>query len=90
MTRRAKIWTVVVAVPCLAATSLWVAYLYVRPSADLRASGAMGMEWNHLATTADAQTRNQLAERCLETSRQYPGTAGAVRVLLMAACNARR
>lgn len=88
MTRRVKIWSVLAAVACVAAASLAAIYLYIRPPADLRASGSMGMEWNHLATTADAQTRNQLAERCLEISRQYPATAGAARVLLMAACNA--
>ena len=88
MTRRAKIWTVVVAVPFLLAGSLGALYLYLRPSPDLRAFGSISMEWNHVLSTADAETQNRLAERCLEISRQYPGTAGAVRALLLAACNA--
>jgi predicted esterase/thiol-disulfide isomerase/thioredoxin len=65
-----------------------MAYFIFRPPADIREFGSISLEWQSLGSQADADTQNRLAERCLEVSRQFPGTGGGLAALLLAATHA--
>jgi thiol-disulfide isomerase/thioredoxin len=54
----------------------------------VRAFGSVSREWNHLGPHSDLDTHNRLAKRCLDVNRQFPGTAGGLSALLLAASNA--
>jgi len=88
VTRRAKRWIIAAGVVGLAGAVLGVAYLTFRPPADLRAFGAIRAEWDAAGRDADPATQAHLAERCLDVSREHPGTTGGLAALLLAASHA--
>jgi acetyl esterase/lipase len=88
VTRRAKRRIVVGIIVGIVLVAVAAWFFLLRPPADIRAFGPISREWNAVGPQADPDTQNRLAQRCLDVSRQFPGTAGGLSALLLAATNA--
>jgi acetyl esterase/lipase len=88
VTRNAKRVIVGSIILCVILVPLSIWFYLLRPPADRRAFGAISMEWNHAGTKAEPEVQSQLAQRCLDVNRQYPGSVGGMSALLLAAVKA--
>ena len=62
-----------------------IGFLATRQPPDLQEYWAIQAEWQQANRSQRAPANEQFAARCLEISQKYPGTQGALSVLLLGA-----